>query len=337
MLTTIGEVKNPTNSTENIVMIINFLVAIVVVATLVGNIGSVISNMNIEENRFQSRVDAIKSLMKLRKVSNDLDKRVIRWFDYLRKNNQTLEESQILANLPDKLGLEIASHIHYETLKSVNIFSDCEEGLLKELVTKLRVQVYSPGDYVCRKGDIGKEMYVIRKGWLNVVGDDGKTVFVTLKEGAFFGEISILNIPGNRNGNRRTANIRSVGYSDLLCLNKNDLWKALEDYPVNKVMLIEKGKAKLRKDNLLDDEDTERKGSENATDLNIVNLELIENKQDEAFTRKTPFEKIEFIELFYENLEQKFDTIISEFKENCELINQRVEHIKNIYNSRKAS
>jgi hypothetical protein len=131
MLTTIGEVEPPTNSVESLVMIGNFLTAIVVVATLVGNIGSVISNMNIEENKFQNRVDAIKGLMTLRKVSFELERRVIRWFDYLRKNNQTQDESEILANLPDKLSLEIASHIHLQKLKNVNIFSDCEEGLLK--------------------------------------------------------------------------------------------------------------------------------------------------------------------------------------------------------------
>ena len=40
-------------------------------------------------------------------------------------------------------------------------------------------------------------MYIIKRGELGVVSDDGKTTFVTLKEGAVFGEISILNIPGN--------------------------------------------------------------------------------------------------------------------------------------------
>ena len=39
-------------------------------------------------------------------------------------------------------------------------------------------------------------MYIIKRGQLAVVSDDGKTTFVVLKEGAVFGEISILNIPG---------------------------------------------------------------------------------------------------------------------------------------------
>ena len=36
------------------------------------------------------------------------------------------------------------------------------------------------------------------RGKLDVVADDGTTVFVTLGDGAVFGEVSILNIPGNK-------------------------------------------------------------------------------------------------------------------------------------------
>ena len=37
-------------------------------------------------------------------------------------------------------------------------------------------------------------MYIVTRGRLQVVVDDGKTVLATLKAGSYFGEISILNM-----------------------------------------------------------------------------------------------------------------------------------------------
>ncbi len=50
----------------------------------------------------------------------------------------------------------------------MKIFEECEKGLLCELVIKLRSQIYSPGDYICRKGEIGREMYIINHGKVQV-------------------------------------------------------------------------------------------------------------------------------------------------------------------------
>lgn len=323
MLTTIGEVRSSTTTFEHLIMILNFLVAIVLVATLVGNIGSVISNMNVENRRFQQRVDAIKSLMKLRKVSRELDGRVIKWFDYLQTNNQTLDENELLANLPQKLAVEIASHIHYETLKSIHIFSDCEDGFLKELVTKLKASVYSPGEYVCKKGEIGKELFIVKKGSLNVVSDDGKTVFVTLKSGSFFGELSILNIPGNKSGNRRSANVRSVGYSELHRLKKNDLWQVLNDYSENKNQIIAKGYIKLLKDNLLEEEYIKRYTNEKG--------EIQINGEEFDYRSLKPEVKFEKLEQWYENEEKKMEAFLKEFEIDFNALKQRVQATKLLY------
>jgi len=55
-----------------------------------------------------------------------------------------------------------------------------------------------------------------------------------------------LVVSGNKNGNRRTANIRSVGYADLFVLSKEDLWAALSEYPEARQRLLEKGRQMLR-------------------------------------------------------------------------------------------
>ena len=130
---------------------------------------SMITNMNAARSEFQNRMDAIKQVsntqlyliillgryfycqiscpvlfsqyMVFRKVGKDLENRVIKWFDYLWSNKQSMDEESVLGMLPDKLKAEIAIHVHLDTLKKVRIFQDTEKGLLVDLVLKLKLQV----------------------------------------------------------------------------------------------------------------------------------------------------------------------------------------------------
>uniref|UniRef100_A0A1I8ID80 Cyclic nucleotide-binding domain-containing protein n=1 Tax=Macrostomum lignano TaxID=282301 RepID=A0A1I8ID80_9PLAT len=252
-LTTIGETPHPVLDLEYAFVTADFLVGVLVFATIVGNVGSMIANMNAARSEFQQKMDGVsgvamelllvKRYMEFRRVGKQLEHRVIRWFDYHWCNKQSLDESAILASLPDKLRAEIAIHVHFDTLRRVSIFRDCEPGLLIELLLKLRLQVFSPGDYICRQGDIGKEMYIVKRGRLSVVAGDGRTVFATLKEGCVFGEVSLLNIPGNKTGNRRTAKRTQPRlFGPVLPQQTGPLGGARR-----------RGRDVLRKDNLLDE------------------------------------------------------------------------------------
>ncbi|NWW27069.1 CNG3 protein, partial [Falcunculus frontatus] len=306
-LTTIGETPPPVRDSEYFFVVVDFLVGVLIFATIVGNVGSMISNMNAARAEFQARIDAIKQYMHFRNVSKDMEKRVIKWFDYLWTNKKAVDEREVLKYLPDKLRAEIAINVHLETLKKVRIFADCEAGLLVELVLKLQPQVYSPGDYICRKGDIGREMYIIKEGKLAVVADDGITQFVVLSDGSYFGEISILNIKGSKAGNRRTANIKSIGYSDLFCLSKDDLMEALTEYPDAKAMLEEKGKQILMKDGLLD--------------IEIANL---------GSDPKDLEEKVAYMERAMDRLQTKVARLLAEYEGAQQKVKKRLTQIEKI-------
>ncbi|XP_046392937.1 cyclic nucleotide-gated cation channel beta-1-like [Ischnura elegans] len=186
-----------------------------------------------------AKLDGVKTYMRMRRVPNHLQVKVIKWFDYLWLTQKCSDEEKAVSCLPDKLKAEIAINVHLDTLKRVEIFQNTEAGFLCELVLRLRPVLFSPGDYICRKGEVGKEMYIVNRGRLQVVADNGRTVLATLKAGSYFGEISILNMgtAGRSLGNRRTASVRSVGYSDLFVLSKKDMWDVLKEYPAARVRL----------------------------------------------------------------------------------------------------
>lgn len=98
---------------------------VLIFASIVGNVGAMISNMNATRAAFQSRVDTLKHYMHFRHVSKVLEQRVIRWFDYLWTNQKTIDEQEVLRSLPTKLRAEIAINVHLDTLKKVNSVYIC--------------------------------------------------------------------------------------------------------------------------------------------------------------------------------------------------------------------
>jgi len=81
-----------------------------------------------------------------------------------------------------------------------------------------------PGDIVIQKGHIGRELYVISRGEVEVLADDGKVV-ATLSDGAYFGEIALLT------SSPRTATVRARTDCDCFFLDKADFARVLRDRP----------------------------------------------------------------------------------------------------------
>ncbi|XP_031619654.1 cyclic nucleotide-gated cation channel alpha-3 isoform X2 [Contarinia nasturtii] len=235
-LTTIGDLPRPRSKGEYVFVIAQLLFGLMLFATVLGHVANIVTSVSAARKEFQAKLDGVKTYMRMRRVPNHLQVKVIKWFDYLWLSQKCSDEERAVSCLPDKLKAEIAINVHLDTLKRVEIFQNTEAGFLCELVLRLRPVVFSPGDFICRKGEVGKEMYIVNRGRLQVVADNGKTVMASLKAGCYFGEISILNM-GTQAGNRRTASVRSVGYSDLFVLSKKDMWDVLKEYPAARVRL----------------------------------------------------------------------------------------------------
>lgn len=122
ILTTIAETPTPIQNYEFIFITLDLLAGVLIFATIVGNVGSMITNMNEERSEFQTKMDRVKKYMEFQKINKELEERVIKWFDYIWSNKQSLDEKTILGNLPDNLKAEIAIQVHFDTLKRVHIF-----------------------------------------------------------------------------------------------------------------------------------------------------------------------------------------------------------------------
>ncbi|CAD5209245.1 unnamed protein product [Bursaphelenchus xylophilus] len=252
--TSTGNNPAPTNVIEYIYMTFSWMMGVFVFALLLGQIRDIVSNANKNNEEFRNIMDKALAECKRLELPEHLINRVRVWFMYTWEQQKTLDEKKLVEKLPLKLQTDLALSVHYNTLSKVQLFQDADRALLRDLVLKLKPVIFLPGDMICRKGDVGKEMYIVNQGILEVVGDANQ-VFATLKEGSVFGEISLLAIGGN---NRRTANIRSKGYSTLFVLSKEDLNDVIRDYPDAQQLLKKKARKMLKKDEKKDDNNKDK-------------------------------------------------------------------------------
>ncbi|KAJ6630886.1 Cyclic nucleotide-gated cation channel alpha-3, partial [Pseudolycoriella hygida] len=224
--------------------IVSYLIGVFIFATIVGQVGNVITNRNANRLEFERLLDGAKTYMRHHKVPGGMKRRVLRWYDYSWSRGRIQGGGDIntaLGLLPDKLKTELALHVNLSVLKKVTIFQECQPEFLHDLVLKMKAYIFTPGDSICRKGEVAREMFIIADGILEVLSETGK-VLTTMKAGDFFGEIGILNLDGL---NKRTADVRSVGYSELFSLSREDVLAAMKDYPEAQEILQTLGRKRL--------------------------------------------------------------------------------------------
>ncbi len=111
-----------------------------------------------------------------------------------------------------------------EVLSKVALFKDGDPLFLSQVIMSLRSKMVAAGDLVIRKNELGRELYLLARGEVEVLDDAGKVIKV-LKDGDIFGEIGVLM------STPRTANVRAKTGCDLFVLDKADFSRILRDYP----------------------------------------------------------------------------------------------------------
>uniref|UniRef100_A0A3B4Y2Z9 Cyclic nucleotide gated channel subunit beta 1b n=1 Tax=Seriola lalandi dorsalis TaxID=1841481 RepID=A0A3B4Y2Z9_SERLL len=244
-LITIGGLPDPTTLFEIVFQLINYFVGVFAFSIMIGQMRDVVGAATAGQTYYRTCMDNTIKYMSSYRIPKDVQNRVKTWYNYTWQSQGMLDEQELLTQLPDKMRLDIAIDVNYSIVSKVPLFQGCDRQMIFDMLKSLRSVVYLPGDYVCKKGEVGREMYIIKAGEVQVVGGpDGKTVFVTLRAGSVFGEISLLAVGG---GNRRTANVIAHGFANLFILDKKDLNEILVHYPESKKLLRKKARKMLTK------------------------------------------------------------------------------------------
>jgi CRP-like cAMP-binding protein len=109
-----------------------------------------------------------------------------------------------------------------------------------------RLVEYAAGQYIFRAGDLGAEMFVVRKGRVEILGgsvspeQDDERLVAVLEKGDFFGEMAILE------GLPRSASVRALTEVELVRIDGTTFTQLLRAQPEIAVRIMRKLSRRLR-------------------------------------------------------------------------------------------
>ena len=129
-------------------------------------------------------------------------------------------------------------------LSNFSIFKTLDENNLKDFVSLLRLRKYVPNDCIIKKGEPGKNLFIILSGLVNVVDEDGISI-TKLRNGDVFGEMSLIS------GEPVGATIQVIEPTTVLFIRGQDFLKVLNRFPSLQMYFARLLSRRLAKSNVM--------------------------------------------------------------------------------------
>ena len=210
---------------EYVFVILVMVTGALMYAYIIGNIASLISNLDARKSAFRLKLEDIELYLKQRSVQGSLNERVRNYYEYLWVHHRGQDENLLFSDLPDPLRLELMIELTKHLLKNVALFKYSSDRLRHVLLMALKPRTFDPGSVIARAGDTGNEIFFISKGSIDIVDENQEKKYFELTRGDYFGILSIMT------RERRTATAISKGFSEIFVLSLEDFREIKEAYP----------------------------------------------------------------------------------------------------------
>ncbi|XP_027029103.1 potassium/sodium hyperpolarization-activated cyclic nucleotide-gated channel 3 [Tachysurus fulvidraco] len=213
----------PVGMTDVWLTILSMIVGATCYAMFVGHATALIQSLDSSRRQYQEKYKQVEQYMSFHKLPADMRQRIHDYYEH-RYQGKMFDEESILGELNEPLREEIISFNCRKLVATMPLFANADPNFVTSMLTKLRFEVFQPGDYIIREGTIGKKMYFIQHGMLTVQTKGSKDT--KLSDGSYFGEICLLTL------GRRTASVRAETYCRLYSLSVDNFNEVLEEYPM---------------------------------------------------------------------------------------------------------
>lgn len=225
-LTTIGFGNiSPNTTAEKIFGCITMIAGALGYAVIFGQVTAIVQQAQSKSEKYHALLDNIKAFQKLYRVPAELSARILDYFMSTWALTKGVDTDEVLKQCPKDLQSDICIHLNRKVLHNNPAFANMPMSVMRTIARNFCICHVAPGDLLIHEGDGLDALYFISHGSFEVK-QDGHVVGL-LGEGDVFGD----DVCNEVNVGKSVADVFALTYSDIHCIDRNDLREVLMSYP----------------------------------------------------------------------------------------------------------
>ncbi|KAJ4967285.1 hypothetical protein NE237_019134 [Protea cynaroides] len=219
------------NSIEMIFNIFYMLFNLGLTAYLIGNMTNLVVEGTRRTMEFRNSIEAASNFVCWNRLPQRLKEQILAYM-CLRFRAESLNQQQLIEQLPKSICKSICWHLFLPTVEKVYLFKGVSREIILQLVANMKAEYIPPREDVIMQNEAPEDVYVMVSGEVEIIECemDEERIMGTLRTGDIFGEVGALCL------RPQSFTFRTKTLSQLLRLKTSVLMEAMrtreQDYLV---------------------------------------------------------------------------------------------------------
>jgi CRP-like cAMP-binding protein len=221
---------------------------------MIGSLSTMLMSGKALEEKIDNQLAELQEFMTSKNIPSKLRSKVRRYMELYYEKKSSYDEKAVLNSLPPVLAQELMEAMYKDIVDTVPLFAGLDTEIISKLCVTLRPYQALADEYVYKQGEIGKELYIILHGRVEMSRDLHR--LGVLGAGSFFGDEVVRRDKSMGTGAetrpiKRERSAKAIENCDLAFLTKQDVAVVARDYPTMEVRLRNLANRRAQKDAIL--------------------------------------------------------------------------------------
>ncbi|KAM7482171.1 hypothetical protein LguiB_006754 [Lonicera macranthoides] len=223
------------NTVEMVFIIFYMLFNLGLTAYIIGNMTNLVVEGTRRTMEFRNSIEAASNFVCRNNLPPRLKEQILAYM-CLRFKAESLNQQQLIEQLPKSICKSIRQHLFFPTVRRVYLFKGVSREILLLLVADMKAEYIPPREDVILQNEAPEDVYIIVSGEVEIIESTGEVekeeVLGSLKSGNIFGEVGALCC------RPQDYTYRTKTLSQFLKLKTNALIEAMQSKQADNIVIL---------------------------------------------------------------------------------------------------